>query len=384
MLIDLDAAPPTSRPRLGMLKVVPMALLLLILGGAAPSARSRIDTVTDTGARTVTAHLLTADALYTVDATGVQAVPLTAGGPRWRTALVVQRPGLRFEGDGSTLAVWRGAQGGVTFLDARTGRERWRTGNLSVARVFGDRVVHGELDDGMLRMADLADGRVRWERAASVLALEMDAAHRYVLAVDVRGRGTVYSAADGTPVSAPRELGVDPYAWGIGNALDISTAEIVGDALYLHSQTFVAAYAMPQLTPRWRARILAPQYLGPCGPLICVTGERGATALDPADGQARWTSPRWRSIGPDGLAVGADSRVARIDPATGAVRSELGRGLLAGDLLLRFDGDRTVVTRLEDGGSLGVLPVGAPGDCTTSGEWLACLTGAPTVTVWAL
>jgi outer membrane protein assembly factor BamB len=113
-----------------------------------------------------------------------------------------------------------------------------------------------------------------------------------------------------------------------------------------------------------------------------VTGERGASALDPAGGQVRWTSPRWRSIGPDGLAVGHDSRVARIDPVTGRVRSELGRGVLAGDLLLRFDGNRTVVTRLADGGSLGVLPVGAPGGCATAGEWLACLTGAPTVTVW--
>jgi outer membrane protein assembly factor BamB len=384
VLIDLDAEPPSSRPRLGVLKFVPVVLFLLVVGGAAPSERARIGTAADTGTRAVTAHLLTAEALYTVDATGVQAVPLTAGGPRWRTALAVQRPGLRFEGDGSTLAVWRGAQGGVTFLDARTGRERWRTSNFSVARVFGDRVVLWQLDDGLLRMADLADGRVRWERAATVLALEVDPAHRYVLAVDRQGRGTVYSAADGTPVSAGRDLGVDPYAWGIGNALDQSSAEIVGDALYLHSQTFVAAYAMPELTPRWRARILAPQYLGPCGPLICVTGERGASALDPADGQVRWTSPRWRSIGADGLALGMDSRVARIDPATGAVRSELGRGVPAGELLLRFDGDRTVVTRLADAGSLGVLPVGAPGDCTTAGAWLACLTGAPRVTVWEI
>ncbi|MFI5895956.1 PQQ-binding-like beta-propeller repeat protein [Actinoplanes sp. NPDC051513] len=386
MLIDLDAAPPSSRPRLGVLKAVPMVLLLLAIGGAAPSERARIGTAMDTGTRTVTAHLLAADALYTVDATGVQAAPLTAGGPRWRTALTVQRPQLRLEGGGSTLAVWRGEQGGITLLDARTGRERWRTDNFSVAQVLGDRIVYWQFGDGggdgVLRMADLADGRVRWQREASALALEVDAARRYVLAVDRQGRGTAYSVADGTPVSNGRDLGVDPYAWGIGNALDLSTAEIVGDALYLHSQTFVAAYGMPELTPRWRARILAPQWLNPCGPLICVTGERGASALDPATGQVRWTSPRWRSIGPDGLAVGADSRVAWIDPVTGTVRSELGRGELAGDLLLRFDGERTVVTRLEDGGSLGVLPLGAPGECATAGEWLACLTGAPTVTVW--
>lgn len=380
VLIDLDEVPPPPRVQPEPSVVQPMIamvalLLLFLLGGAAPPPGDRAYEAANTGNRGVTGYLLAADAVYTVDATGVEAEPLTKGGPRWRTALVVVAPELDLTGD--TLVVWNRRESGVIVLDARTGRERWRIDSPGVAEVFGDRVVYWQVD-GQLRMADLADGRVRWQRTSGVLPIRVDTAHGYVLGSDAGGGATVYSVDDGSVLSEGHQLGVDPLESGLG----VGSAEFVGDTLYMHAQTFVAAYRMPDLVLRWRDRILSPQYLGACGVLICVSGDHGATALDPATGQARWTNPRWRSITPDGLAVGLDSRVARIDVTTGQVRAELGRGVIAGDLMLRYDGERTIVTTLAGGRVLGVLPVIAPSDCSTSGDRLACVTGSPAVTTW--
>jgi hypothetical protein len=380
VLIDLDAVPPPPRaqpkpsvikPAIGLVAL----LLLLLMGGAAPPPGDRARLATDTGIRGVTAYLLGTDALYTVDATGVEAEPLSKGGPRWRTRLAILQPELTLTGD--TLVVWNRRQSGVTVLDARTGHERWRIDVPGVAEVFGDRVVYWQVDD-QLRMADLADGHVRWQRTSEALPIRVDTAHGYVLGSDAGGGATVYSVDDGSVLSEGRQLGVDPLESGLG----VGSAEFVGDTLYMHAQTFVAAYRMPDLALRWRDRIVSPEYLGACGALICVSGDHGATALDPVTGRVRWTSPRWRSITADGLAVGLDSRVARIDPATGQVRDELGRGVIAGDLMLRYDGERTIVTTLAGGRVLGVLPVIAPSDCSTSGDRLACVTGSPAVTTW--
>jgi hypothetical protein len=377
VLIDLDTTPPPVRPRDRRVvpAALPLLLLLLLLQGAAPPDRlGELPAVLETGV--VSSSVLAPDAIYLARANGVvEARPLTPGGPHWSAPVGVDAPSVTLVGD--VLVVRPGA----SFLDARTGRKLWRTPDPSVVRVLGDRVAYVD-SGGMLRVADLATGRVRWQRQTSNRALDGDSGHRYVLGIDGEGRATLYSAADGTILAAGPGLEVDPYALGIGSAVGQTTDEFVGDALYTHGPTSVAAYSLAGLESMWDVRIAEPRLLGACGDLVCATGDQGATAIDPATGAVRWTSTRWRSIAPNGLAVAADQRVVRIDPATGRVRLELGRGGLVGDLLLRYEPDRTFVTGLTDGRVLGVLPVTALGDCTTAGTYLACRIGDRSVTVW--
>ena len=381
MLIDLDRTPPPAPDRPRARRAAPASvtalLLLLVLlppGAASPGRLRELATVLDTGA--TSSSVLTPDALYLARPDGrIEAHPLTPGGPRWSVRVEAAEPGLTLAG--SVLVVRPGA----FFLDARTGRELWRTPVPSVVHVLGDRVAYLD-SDGLLRMADLGTGHVRWQRQTSERALDGDPGHRYVLGIDDEERATLYSAADGAILAAGQSVDVDPYALGLGQAVGQVTDEFVGDVLYTHGQTSVAAYRLAGLAPIWQARIAEPTALGACGNLICTTGDRGATAIDPATGAVRWTSLRWRSIAPDGLAVANDLRVARIDPATGRVRSELGRGNLVDDLLLRYDWDRTFVTGLADSRVYGVIPVTALADCTTAGDYLACRTGDRSVTVW--
>ena len=379
MLIDLDTTPPPARPRdrravPALVAALPLLLAFLLYGSAPPDRLGELSEVLETGV--VSSTVLAPDALYLARENGVvEASPLTPGGPRWSAQAGVDAPNVILAGD--VLVVRPGA----LFLDARTGRVLWRTPDPSVVRVLGDRVAYVD-SGGLLRMADLATGRVRWQRRTSDRALDGDPGGRYVLGIDDERLATLYSGADGTILAAGQSLDVDTYALGIGLAVGQKTDGFVGDVLYTHGLTSVAAYRLTDLELMWDVRIADPSLLGACGSLVCTIGDRGATAIDPATGEVRWTSPEWRSIAPDGLAVAADRRVARIDPATGRVTRELGRGSLVGDLLLRYDRDRTFVTGLTDGRVLGVVPVTALADCTTAGDYLACRIGDRSVTVW--
>ncbi|WP_213013091.1 outer membrane protein assembly factor BamB family protein [Paractinoplanes toevensis] len=402
MLIDLDAMPAPARPRpwpvRRLLKPAALAaLLLLVIGGAASPAQARvIDKVADTGGTSVSTQLLTPAALYTahlrggVDRSVVEAVPLVPGGPRWQVAITADQPGLSMNDDGTTLMVRPGQQGPITFLDARTGKVRWRIGDFAAAHLLGDRVVYWEpaISDGpaaaleRVRMADVTTGRTIWERSGQPMALDVDRQRRTVLAVDQDGIAAVYAAADGHVLASGRDLGVDPFEWMVLEDQGISTTEIIGDNVYVHSETFVAAFRLRDLKPLWRTPVADPQVLGGCGALACVIGPRGLTVLDPATGRIRWSSPRWRSITSEGLAVAGDFTAVRLDPATGQVVTVLGRGEVIGDLLMRYDRDRTWVTRLADGEIIGVLPLIGPAACERAGPYLACATAGQTVTVW--
>ncbi|MCU7725743.1 PQQ-binding-like beta-propeller repeat protein [Actinoplanes sp. KI2] len=350
-----------------------LLLTLLVQGAARPARLGELTAVTNTGDAGFT--LLTADAIYLAREDGrVSAIPLVPGGPSWSVRVDGVSPLTLSLADG-TLVV----RPTTSFLDARTGRERWRTQGPSYVRVLGDRVAYADLS-GTLRMADVATGRVLWQRATSAWTFDGDVENRYVIGIDGEGRAVVYSAVDGSVISGEKDLAVDTSG---PDTVGVAPTEIIGDTIYMYGQTSLAAYRLRDLAPLWRIPI-TPDQVGPCGNLICVTAERGAWGLDPATGAVRWHSPRWRVIDPDGLAVARDQRVARIDPATGRVVRELGHGSLAGDLLLRYDRDHTFVTRSADGRVLGGLPVFAPSGCNAAGRFLACPASGRSLTVWRI
>jgi hypothetical protein len=374
VLIDLDAASPVPRRRRGLLKPASLAAMLLLLGGAAtPASADGIVRVADTGDSLVTTHLLTPTALYTANASTVTAIPLAPGGSGWTAPAPDEQVTLSISG--ATLAVLPQDDGAAVFLDARTGKVRWRAPQFATIRLFGSRVavwtwIDGR-DTGLLRMADIATGRTLWARSDGAMALAGD--ERRVITIDAYGRSMVLASPTGAKLAAREDA--DLIDQGDGTV-------VLGDRLYWWTSALVAAYALPSLTPLWRVRARATERVAPCGPLICLTGGAGVTAVDPAGGKVRWTSAEWRSIAGD-VAVTRASRAARLDPATGRVVEELGRGGPVGGLMLRFDHDRTWAIRLRDGRVLGALPLVLPSSCAAAGAYLACPTADRNLTVWA-
>ena len=393
VLIDLDAPPPPTRPRPAppkWPKPLLAALFLLVLGGAAsPGQASGTVKTSVTSGAAVASYGLTASALYTVDLTGarVQAIPLVPGGPRWTVPIRTEKPVLAVDDAGTTVVVDAGEEGAVTFLDARTGRVRWRAPEFAEVRVLGEQVAvwtaGQDYDHGPLRMIDLATGRTRWHTQAPVAILDGD--RDWLLTVDPDGVGTVYAAADGRVVAKGRKLGIDPYGWGVGDPESYAAEIVIGGTLYTQSPTTLRAYRLAGLTPLWQAKIDVPRLLSPCGGMICATGEDGVTARDPATGRLLWSSPRWQRVSADAVATAGDGTSAVIDPRTGHSLRELGRGGPVGNLLVLFDrGDRAWVTGLADGRVHGSVPLINPARCDLAEKFLACPTVSQTVTVWQI
>jgi hypothetical protein len=394
VLIDLDAAPPPSRPRprrdLGrLLKPAFLAALLLLLGGAAlPDRLAGVVEVADTGGLSVSTYLLTPDSLVTAHlradgGTAIEAVSLHAGGPRWTTPVSADLPDLVLSANGATLAVLPRDEGRAAFLDVRTGRVRWQAPEFAIIRVLGERAavwswVDGA-DTGVLRMADVATGRTIWKRPADVMTLDGD--QRRVIAVDPAGQGSVFAMADGAVLARGRDLAIGVDEWDFNSEVRGKAETMIGDSMYWWTPESVAAYRLPDLNPRWRVKVTDAVKMAPCGALVCVTGFDHATAIDPVTGKVRW-SGLWRGVSPDGVAVSADNHAVRLDPATGRVVEQLGRGGPVGGLLLRLDPDRVWVTGLADHRVLGVIPTVYPAACRTAGRFLACSTTGQTVTVW--
>ncbi|WP_221326302.1 PQQ-binding-like beta-propeller repeat protein [Actinoplanes sp. L3-i22] len=382
MLIDLDVVPATAPPRERRrpwwrpvaLAVVP----LLLLGGAAATARPMVfQQVADTGGRPAAATLLDPRALYTVqDAPGgdgveVAARPLVAGGPSWRVwAALATNGSVRLSRAGTALVVSDDQT--VKIVDAATGRDRWEL-DSGAALIQGDQVVIR--GDGVLKLADLETGRVRWSQPGEALSAKLDPSGRYLFTVTVVGSliAQVRSVADG------RLLATHPLP---GKGVSLGESPIIGDRVYLFGLSDLTVLRLGDLTPVWSAPadVLSPASIVACGDLDCVSGEQGTTALDPATGEPRWTAPNWLAYS-GGIARRVDGHTVVADPATGRVLRDLGRGEAVDDLMLRADRDRTQVTDLRTGHVYGALTGVTPFGCVAAGDFLACRKDGGT-TVW--
>jgi hypothetical protein len=391
VLIDLDVAAPAAapRPRRDWRRVAGpavAAVLLLLLGGAArPVGPPALPAVAGSGGQAVQVHLLGPDALFTARerpaGAQIEAAPLVAGGPRWSTPVLASLPSLELSG--STLVAVPRDTGRAAFLDARTGRVLWQAPPFAVVRVLGDRVAYWSWEqsiyEGRLQVADLRTGRTIWQRTADVMSLDGDETR--LMAVDHGGQTTMFTLADGKVLTPPRAIGLVPEDWGADYNVRATAERIVGSTVYWWSSTDVSAYRLGDLGLIWRARVPAPTGLVTCGRLICVTGSGGVTALEPSTGAVRWSGP-WHTITADGVAVATDGRAARLDLDTGYVVRELGRAGPVGDLLLRYDGQRTWAADLHDGRLLGVLPFVFPPACSAEGAFVACAVTGQSVTAW--
>ncbi|GIE84768.1 outer membrane protein assembly factor BamB family protein [Actinoplanes regularis] len=378
-MIDLDAAPPPGAERplrvpWRKLRIAVVAVALSLLGAAAAPPRPRVfPEVTNTGGRGVVAVLLTPEALYTVhhsvdEEVELVARPLAPGGPSWSVQLSLNTMNdLLLTRSGSVLTISDDVSS--TVLDAGTGRERWSAPSWASPRVVGNRVLLAGSDDagsGRLELADVETGRILWTRPGDASDALLDATGRYLLTLDGGGNVQVRSALDGRPL-ARRRLDDE--------SIDLRTSiRLVGDRVYVFGTATVTAFHLPGLTPAWPApgSVLMPSDATTCGDLVCVVGRRGISALDPVTGTTRWSSPD-RMFYAGAVVRALDGRNVLLDPATGRVVRRLGRGMVAGGLMLRQDGDTgTQVTDLRTGQVYGSLPGVLPFGCVAAGEYLAC------------
>lgn len=396
-LIDLDGSRVERETPRRWWKPAVAAAMLLVMGGAASAGTSpRI--AADTAGRGAVTAALTEEALYTVHFVAgeereseIRAWPLRPGGPDW-TARAGGIPTRLTLTDGVLIAD-AGQERGLTVLDARTGAIRWRTGDGVLTALLGNGRVAVSGPGSELRVADVATGNPVWSQDADVGRLLVSADR--VIAVGYDYRATVYDAQTGRMLIEVQDLGVGIGRPGLTDPDAFTDIVVLGDQLYIYGgdgpATFrVAAFDLgDDLRPRWSTSIGQPLDLAGCAvAAICARIPDGMTVLDPATGTIRWTSRRFVSVSADGIATDRDDRVARVDPATGAVERELGRGGVAGDLLLRASSDHTVVAGLADGRVRGVLPAVTASRCLTAGRYLACpdavLTASSKVAPWTV
>jgi outer membrane protein assembly factor BamB len=345
---------------------------VLLLGGAAAPAPEPFERALTVPA-TIIASALSDDALFTVNATGdLRASPLRPGGPKWTRNLPVSVPNLIVSRAGLVVLSTNGVQ--VTVLDPATGDVRYQSTTNETLQVLGDRAVVWDVAALRLSMIDLGDGYALWSRRPDGGMVAAD--ERHIIVLDDGGRVRVLSTADGRDLTEGRRLsGAAPSA---GRAI-----RVIGDLLLVYGRRAADAYALTDLSRRWTHEFSNGLFaLNPCGDWICTNTPGGLTVLDPATGTERWTDPRWRTVGHDGVVQADDLSAARLDLATGRVVEDLGHGWPVEDLMLSDQGTGTAVTRQSDGGFLGMLPPVVPFGCRTSAAFLSCPTADRRVLVW--
>ncbi|GAA4599610.1 outer membrane protein assembly factor BamB [Actinoplanes octamycinicus] len=375
MLIDLDVAPapaPERDRRIPWRKLrgaAAAAVLLLLGGAAAPPRIEAFPQIAGTSGRAAITVLLTPEALYTAhpaadEGTDLVARPLRPGGPAWQVHLqLIPGADLRLTRSGAVLVATDETE--LVALDPATGKERWSA--ASPPTLLGDRALLSDWDDdvGVMRLADLATGRILWSRPAEATGAMLDPAGRYLLTLDGLGSAQVWSAADGRPLgSRVVDEAIDP---------DDPLAVLAGDQAYVLGPTTITALRLPDLKLAWAqpSSVLMPRDAVLCGALLCVLGERGLTAFDPRTGAVRWTAPGWHDYA-DGVVRSLDGRLALLDLTTGEVLRRLGRGEVTDGLLLRAAGDHTEVTDLRTGRLYGTLPRVLSYGCTAVDDLVAC------------
>jgi outer membrane protein assembly factor BamB len=297
------------------------------------------------------------------------ALSLANGDSQWR------HPGLvmTIKGSPALLAVTsvrsnsgsnRRVQGPIERLDPRTGKPLWRIDVPSTAVMLG---VPGP-----------------------------DAIAPRLLVVHDDRTAAVHDLGTGARVASAE---MPPANYGPENPT------VTGGLLLLRHlgrwDPVVTAYDPATLELRWRRSAERAYEVRACGPLACLVGPAGITAIRPSDGAVQWYRPTWRGVEQRGqmlLAYGTSVNVTDpvgvVDAATGRVLTDLtGWRLVGGD-----GGDHVLVTRAVEAGArtmvaiagagtpglrpLAELPPGT-GDCQAVPNRLACRSTSGELTVWA-
>jgi hypothetical protein len=272
-------------------------------------------------------------------------------------------------------------------LDARTGRELWRTaGNAMPSAGTGTALVVG---DGSLRVVRLRDGAEIWRRPlpppAGWTPLP-DYQHPEAIATAGQdGLLSVFGYADGK-LRATRRA---PWETRTRSATLIPAGPNLAVARDDPSrQNTTTVYSADDLKPLWSAG-----YLNPCGELLCSEAIGGISGRDPATGREVWSAPGARIMFPvsrDRILLGQTMDAAQLRLADSRTGQAIGPPIIGAQAYTDDPGDRLyfvrpsvkplgrlVVTRLDlaDGTQtpLGVFGTGGlQSYCRATRDYLAC------------
>ncbi|MER7456956.1 PQQ-binding-like beta-propeller repeat protein [Micromonospora sp. NPDC126480] len=287
-------------------------------------------------------------------------------------------------------------------LDMATGARRWQQPGAALLVAGGNVVLREVADDETvtLRAVEACCGTLRWQEYVPSQAFGYHftdvGADRVVLTYP-SGRIEVRDAGTGVEVASADLPGI------AGRPADV--AQVVGDLLLIADGTRVTGYGVDRLDRRWQAAVPGGMYAGRCGGQLCFRSPAGSLqALDAATGRPLWSldgrNDPWELSGRLVLArlsVTGTGRpdLAVLDPATGAVRAELGRWWLARSP--RPDDPLIGVRAHPDGGllvaeldtavgavrPLDVLP-DAAADCEVADGCLLCRRNDGSLGLWSL
>ena len=411
-LIDLDRPSPEppddgtvvrSRPALLLIVLV---TVLLAVGGSAP-ARPGLTSVLALD-EPVTAAELSGGSLFLAAPDEVRRYALPSGARQWsrRFDLAVQALWID-PASGVLLVLAAGGEERLTALEAATGRPLWTeesAGTMVIALSRGGVLTQeGTNGEGALRMLDAHTGRTLWTRdvdPAGFLGpdeLFQGGGSPWIVAVGPTGEVVLFSYADGHEIARGNlELGSPPPSADRSLPSNSVSISVVGDRLYVsrrvRGEASLTAYSIRPLAPLWRAVGGPIGSVSDCGPVLCVADTRWVSGIDPAGGQVRWQEPSWgiayrydreRLFAYDNR---EDSEAALIDAGTGRELRRLGHSRQLGRLILRTDGDRTLVS-VPDGTTGDLRTAGSMVDvaayrCQLGGDYLLCPTLRGVTAVW--
>jgi hypothetical protein len=343
----------------------------------------------------------------------VSTYALPAGRLLSRTTVAVTGAVFQVTSAGDTVLVSYqvdtvGAEATVAVA-AGTGRALWRSpARLLNVRPDGGLVLLREnrpqLGDLHWYGVDLATGRPRWTFAQPVQGYTTEAdyvagfPHRLVTAttaghIEVRdtATGALVSAADVPAPAGWSRRGVSVWP--------------VGDLMLVGGVGGITAYAMADLSLRWRSGVdLSGSWVQDCG-AVCVFGYRGGMqVLDPVTGRVRWAADHWTAAERIGryLLVNGDKGLegryplAVVEPDTGLLHGDFGEwrstgaaradGTVVG--LRQRIGDDVVFYALLNPETMAVRVLGSAtyvsGDCRPTTDVLVCRRIDASVAVWPL
>lgn len=394
MLIDLDHTPPprlrpvtTARRR--PIWIIPF-VMVLFLGGAQVPVGVRILRPSVIASEGAVSWMLHGNALYSLHShprdglarAQLQARMVPSAEPLWTRSFDAEGTVPQLRMAGPFLVLGYGAE--TLLLDVSTGRARWRDDDYSTAMAAGDDVLLWT-PEGRAGLLDPVAGKLRWtvRVAASPLGVTATGQHVQVLYDD--GTAVAYERATGavaaTVADLPvREQDIDGYGGTIDDGLPAMIT--AGDLAIVFGPGVITALRLPTLDRLWTARFPRPVGVTRCGVRVCVLHTGGMTALDQQTGTPLWSGTTWTTWSGT-LAAGTDDRVAQVDPDTGHILADRGRGQLAGTMVIRAGRDRTAVFDQVTGALRAIVP--APLHwCTGAEDQLACQGPGGSVTVWRI